>query len=297
MIITCPSCDTKFNLPDDKVQQGAQLRCSVCKHIFGVPDTSGHMPGQLEDKAAPVKPQSASDEPVRSPATGIRDDEADQMEEREEGDAGYPEEDDTASLSSSSLDLDVNFGSSRRKKKKSGSGKALKIVLVLLVLIVGGAGGAWYFMGDTVRAYLPFLGGQAATSTQDLVSKITLTEVRQYSITNEKLGSLSIIEGKAVNGFAEPRELIKVEATMYDQSGNVLVSKNQMAGTTVSLFQLQVLGEKELEQALGNRIEILSNNTNVPQGGRVPFMIVMPTPAGATEFGVKVIEAKLPPKQ
>jgi len=85
---------------------------------------------------------------------------------------------------------------------------------------------------------------------------------------------------------------------LFDKDGKLLDKKQQMAGTSVSLFQLQVLGEKELEQALGNRIEILSNNTNVPLNGEVPFMIVFYKPAETvTEFGVTVVEAKAPPKK
>jgi len=60
---------------------------------------------------------------------------------------------------------------------------------------------------------------------------------------------------------------------------------------------LQVLGEQELETALNNKIEILTNNTNVPPGGEVPFMVVFYNPpASVAEFGVKVVEARTPPE-
>jgi hypothetical protein len=130
-----------------------------------------------------------------------------------------------------------------------------------------------------------------------MVSRIVLKNVRQYTIANEKMGQIAVIEGKAVNEFDDARELIKVEAVLYDKDGKELNKKQQLAGTTVSLFQLQILGEKELEQALSNRIEILSNNTNVPPNGEVPFMVVFyAQPDGAAEFGIKVVDARLPPK-
>ena len=288
MIVTCPNCDTRFNLPDELARPNAQLRCSVCKHVFGIPDTLGHMPGQLEQDQAPAEEQY--DEPAfeEAPQRAPMHEEAQGEETEDFGAAGADE----------GLSLDGDFGS-RRRRPAGKSRKGCLIALIILILLAGGGVAAWMFAGDMIKPYLPFsLGSSSAAPTKDLVSKITLRGVRQYSITNEKLGPLSVIEGKAVNGFDEPRELIRVEAALYDKDGKVLDSKQQMAGTSVSLFQLQVLGEKELEQALGNRIEILSNNTNVPPGGEVPFMIVFYKLSGsATEFGVKVTEAKVPPKK
>ena len=40
MIVTCPNCSTKFNLPDANATPGAKLRCSVCKHVFPLPETA-----------------------------------------------------------------------------------------------------------------------------------------------------------------------------------------------------------------------------------------------------------------
>jgi translation elongation factor EF-G len=61
------------------------------------------------------------------------------------------------------------------------------------------------------------------------------------------------------------------------------------------LFQLQVLGEQDIEQALANKIDIMATNTNVLPGGEVPFMVVFYSPPdNAAEFGVKVIDAKVP---
>lgn len=96
----------------------------------------------------------------------------------------------------------------------------------------------------------------------------------------------------------EPRELIRIEAALYDAEGKTLVSKQQLAGGRVSLFQLQMLGEQELEQALTSKIDIMSNNTNVAPGGEVPFMVVFYNPPdNAAEYGVKIIDARIPPKK
>lgn len=37
MIVACPSCETKYNLPDDKVpEKGLKVKCSKCEHVFRV---------------------------------------------------------------------------------------------------------------------------------------------------------------------------------------------------------------------------------------------------------------------
>jgi hypothetical protein len=127
------------------------------------------------------------------------------------------------------------------------------------------------------------------------VEKLTMRNVRQYYVTNEKIGPISVIEGKAVNGFPTPRELIEVEAALYGQDKNALVSKKQYAGASLSLFQLQVLGEKELDAFINNKLEVLANNTNIPPGGEVPFMVLFYNPPPTvTEFGVKIVDAREP---
>ena len=55
MIVTCPNCSTKFNLPETQAAPGAKLRCSVCKHVFqlseGVKPTEIRMEPELNFSA------------------------------------------------------------------------------------------------------------------------------------------------------------------------------------------------------------------------------------------------------
>lgn len=248
MIVTCPNCSTRFNLPDDQSRPGAKMRCSVCKHVFAL-----------------ETPESVA--PVAEP------------------------------LTEESMNLD--FGGSAPKAKKSSKKRpVLKILLALVLLLGAGGAGAWFFAPELVTSLIPGLksGSAQPPSAEDLISRISLNDVRQYQVTNEKTGPLTVIEGKTVNGFNVPRELIRVEAALYDKDGRVLTSKQQLAGNAVSLFQLQVLGEQELEQALSNKLGVLTYNTNVPPGGEVPFMIVFYNPPeAANEFGIKVVDARIPP--
>ena len=122
------------------------------------------------------------------------------------------------------------------------------------------------------------------------VEKLTLRNVRQYYVTNKKIGPISVIEGKVVNGFSAPKELLEVEAALYRQDKSPLVSKRQFAGTSLSLLQLQTLGEKELEAFINNKQDVLANNTNIPTDGEVPFMVLFYNPPPTIkEFGVKIV--------
>lgn len=245
MIVTCPNCKTKFNLPEEAARPGAKLRCSVCKFVFNLPESA-------------VPP---------------------------------PQEDSGPDLSDL---VDANT-ERKREKKKRGSYKGLILALVFLLFAAGGIYALLVYT-PVVEKIQALLTPEEKINPADLVRHIALRGVRQYNVNNEKSGNISVIEGKAVNGFPDSRELIRIEAALYDAGGNMLVSKQQLAGTSVSLFQLRVLGEQELEQALANKIDILTNNTNVQPAAEVPFMVVFYAPPDrATEFGVKVIDARIPP--
>jgi predicted Zn finger-like uncharacterized protein len=62
MIVTCPSCGRKFNLPDDAIKSPYQkLKCSACSHIFMLTkeeqEPAKAVPAKSENVAAPVMPE------------------------------------------------------------------------------------------------------------------------------------------------------------------------------------------------------------------------------------------------
>jgi predicted Zn finger-like uncharacterized protein len=154
---------------------------------------------------------------------------------------------------------------------------------------------------DKPAAGAPAAPGQPAAQKPEEAAKvkdIMLQNVRQYYVSNEKAGQLFVIEGKAVNNFKAPKEMIKLEASLFDEKGGTLTAKEELAGNTVSLFQLQVMTRDELKNALASQVGVLTNNTNIAPAGEVPFMMVFFDPPEAVkEFGVKVVDAKDPPRQ
>jgi len=168
----------------------------------------------------------------------------------------------------------------------------LKIALALVLVLACAGGGWWYY---TTK------GATKQLNEQDIAKQVellTMRNVRQYYVDNEKVGKVFVIEGRVVNEFPQQKELITLEGAIYDTDRKPLVVKKQLGGVQLSLFQLQVLSEKEMESFLNNKVEILTNNTNVPRGGEVPFMVLFyAPPKSAAEFGVRIVDARDVPDQ
>ncbi len=183
------------------------------------------------------------------------------------------------------------------------------LIIVLVLALILGAGvyfKAWTMFGLDLGSYfqnVPYIGkmfmeetggDEAATpgeSPADRVRKIELKNVKQYYVANEKTGNLFVVEGKAVNKFATPKEQIKVEVVLYDGAQNVLTSQAFLCGNVLSQFQLQVQTQAEIQDGLSSEVGILSNNTFIRPGASTPFMAVFYNPpAGVKEFLVKVVD-------
>lgn len=348
MIVQCPNCQSKFNLPDDKVgADGAKLRCGKCRHVFhidapGASDLGGLTDFDFPDDMAetPAAPERAAPRaaPQSAPGASLPDDDVPPdlfHSETYEGPVGGQDEDeldDRPVKPGFSLDDVANIplpGSSASKERR----KRIAIIIGAVLLIVAATVAAVRYLDlwpgkkapksltETPAATAPAEPGKAAPAVPAAdkagadkaappaetaakkpeetakVKDIMLQNVRQYYVSNEKAGQLFVIEGKAVNNFKTPKEMIRIEATLFDEKGGTLASQDELAGNTVSLFQLQVMTRDELKNALSSQVGILTNNTNIAPGGETPFMVVFFDPPEAVkEFGVKVIDAKDPPR-
>ncbi len=310
MLIQCPNCATKYNFPEDKFKKVGKVRCTVCKEVFDL--SMDHVvdapPSAQPEPAAPSQPAPALEDKADVDMSMLEDSFEGASSEDEEPQGRLFDMDDDSDTSVSdefSLDGDSDMSfdidgrkSKKRKKKKSGSSKKLLIVVFLLLLLVAAAAGVYFF----VPLDLPFMNKAEEKPeevfTTEQIKNFSLQDVRQYYVDNEHSGKLFVVQGKVVNNFTTPKELIKIEANLYDKSGAIVVSKRQYCGNTVSLFQLETLREKELESVISNKVGILTANTNIPSGGDVQFVVVFPNPPGSVEeFGVQVVEAKDPPKK
>lgn len=285
MIVQCPNCDTKYRLDETLLgKDGEQVRCTRCSHVFRV-----NPPRPIDDEIDVVQDEDfdwLKDMDVAGGAEKIEDE---VPAPAKDFGPGYEIKDGT---------IAVEIQSTEPKRIRAVTWVIIAIALVSLIF-----GVVLYYpkLQDTVR---PWIGSEAPEEVrqeqhlgEEQISQISLQNVRQYFVSNEKIGQLFVIEGKAHNAFSSPMELIKIEASLFDAQGKVVERRELLAGNTVSLFQLQILSEEELQAALQAKVGILSNNTNLRPGMDVPFMVVFPNPPESVqEYGLKVIEAQHPPQ-
>ncbi|MDY7000211.1 MAG: DUF3426 domain-containing protein [Thermodesulfobacteriota bacterium] len=215
----------------------------------------------------------------------------------EDEDEDKEEDDDEASSEGESLSFDVEGGAKKKKKLKIKISKKLAIILAaaVLVLVLGG-GAAWYFLSsdDTSATGLEARTEEDEEVLED-VRNISLKDIRQYYVDNDKAGRIFVVEGLAVNDFETPKGFIKIQADLFDEEGKVLGTREFLCGNSLSLYQLQVLGEEEIQSALADKDGIASSNVDLEPGMEVPFMAVFfNPPESVREFMVKVIQAKDP---
>lgn len=268
MEVKCPHCDSRFNLPDT-IKPGAKLRCSVCESVFTLPS-----PDEAA-KAAPAAPRR------QEPAMATPPFSVEEEEERPRGRRLLP---------------------------------VLLAVLLVLLLASGGAAFWWFFLGGAdgggTDPSAPVAANDPATpppadppqaKVDDKLRLLSMRKVHQYYVENETVGKVFVIDGVVVNGFDTPKALIAVEAAIYDKDKKPLAVKRQLAGTQLSLFQLQVVREKDMESFLTNKVDIVTANTNVQPGAEVPFMILFYPHSreqsqafaeSIKEFGLRIVDVQ-----
>jgi predicted Zn finger-like uncharacterized protein len=131
MIITCPSCSTRFMLEDDQMPvTGRKVRCARCAHVWfeGASDSPAPAPARAPGGANPeiVQPDADVSSPVSPPVSS------------NSSAPGTPELENTASL------------------QTGKSSKAVVWILVAVLVIGGAVGGVAYFMPKEFQALANF---------------------------------------------------------------------------------------------------------------------------------------------
>ncbi len=166
-----------------------------------------------------------------------------------------------------------------KKRRKGKIGKKVLIVFILLIFVAAGYFGSKYILSIKEKRNIK-------------LKDVFLEDVKQYFVDNEKIGKLLVIEGKVVNRSKVSKKLIKIRATLYDKKGRVVSRKTLFAGNTLSLYQLQLFSQKEIDDALNSKIGILTKNSNVLPGQSVPFMVVFYNPPNrVSEFTLQITQA------
>lgn len=199
----------------------------------------------------------------------------------------------------------------KEKEKKAASGsffaaqkkKIIAGVAVLLLCVLGYGGwlmASSMFGGAEEEVVAPELTAeeQAKAAHERMLKTVALEDIRQYLVDNNQFGRGMVIQGVAVNVSDSNKDYITIEARLLDAQNRILTHVQQLCGVSMSLFQLNTLSAEEIKEFLNNRITILTNNTNIPPGGRVPFVVVFPEPSSKMKaFEIHVIDVRESPVQ
>ena len=262
MIISCPQCQTKYRLSQEKVKpEGTRVRCSRCRHEFvTVPE---------DDLSATFWAGKGEEESSQEPK---------------------PDQD---RFSDALADEDQYEPDGRRRSL------AKPLLLLLIIALLLGAGGYVYW--PQVSKWMPFFSSQPRTDIElgrkveesSQTEKIALKDVRQYMVDNQSMGRILVIEGRAMNTSETAQRAIKVQAALFDDQGRSLIGQEFLCGNTASLYQLQHLNQGELQGVLSSQAGILANNSHIAPKQDVPFMTFFPQfPENVAEFSLKVVQAK-----
>lgn len=118
-------------------------------------------------------------------------------------------------------------------------------LMLLLLLACGGAAVYWYCWHER-----PLTPVQGTAATAENIALLTMKDVRQYYVNNEKMGKILVIEGRVVNEFPQPVSMITVEAVLYGQDQKVIASNRQTAGNQLTPLQLSVLDKEAMASRL-----------------------------------------------
>lgn len=127
------------------------------------------------------------------------------------------------------------------------------------------------------------------------VRDISLENIRQYFVANERVGDLFVIEGMAVNNHGSKPAIITIKAQLFDLNGQVIADKDFVCGKIASLIDLQTSSRDDLEAILTFEEGALSEDSLVEPKKSIQFMTVFYNPSQAAQnFELEVVKVSSP---
>ena len=249
MILTCPSCQKRFQVPEGALgDSGRKVKCSSCAHVwFQAPIADEAPPPQLSvvDTAAPCETEdreemAAETERFRPAPTwpGATEEDADEGDVDEEGGAAapadrdetddnvvmqWPSQDDPARQPMSQFDVNSVAERSRARQRERKGGGGLWVMVVVVVLAIAIAFGLYRWRDlvvrnfpQTIPAYVA-AGLIAAPTSRDLKLEDVAFEVR-----DEGSDTVLDVTGRVVNTGGETRQLPRLRGELLDADGQVV---------------------------------------------------------------------------
>jgi predicted Zn finger-like uncharacterized protein len=172
--------------------------------------------------------------------------------------------------------------------------KSRALPLLMLLLILGGIAGYVFFTADGQQLVNRLLakvtgGGPAVPAEQ----RIGLEVDGSSYVINREAGQLLVIQGSAVNNFAEARSALTVKGVILDAGGKVLQQQTAFCGNYLDDEQLRTYRYAQIEEAMNNQFGTSLANMNVKPGKAIPFTIVFRNvPKEMANIHVEVVDSK-----
>lgn len=295
MIIQCERCKTKYNFDESAVEgEGFWVRCTRCDNVFFQENPSAESTPFSVDLG---KPEEEERDQVLDDLSKIideieREGEGEVIEKIEDIYSPQEAEKEGAKPPDESITL--------KKKKVLWSPLELLAYLIVVVLVLGGVY-IWLFpdlavkVGDKIKG-LPIVERIVGTDTEkesrslDVAkSNVEITDIEERYMENWVIGNLLVVEGIAVNNNDYSVSKIMVRGRVLNQSGDSIMEVESYCGTIISDEELLNLTEIEIRQELSNPYGSGFPNKDIPNGGKIPFMLVFTNPPeGASEFTVEL---------
>ncbi len=333
MIVQCEKCDSSFNLDEALLkEEGSKVRCSQCRHVFVVrPPQAGpaepESPPTFEDAPEETVVLDAPP-PPESGAPADQDLEIDvEMEESladlepfEGTEAVSPE--DLPDLEEAPPDLDdaleraskieerVTREDAEEKEQEGAEAEATEPPVraergrrsLFIPLVVGGL----LLVGVLVAAVAVLAPGMIPDSLSFLkrseepaavdpgVKRLSFADVKGRFVQTEDGKQRFVVQGSIVNNYPKPRGFIRVKASILDEKGRTVRSREAHAGNLFSQGELMGRPLTFLVKAMKQRAGQEKQNVSVSSGARIPFMVVFQDlPENISEFTVEAV-ASLP---
>lgn len=168
-----------------------------------------------------------------------------------------------------------------------------RLVLFVLALLLALIGAAGYFLWQT-GGIAPLMDRIGGTPPAPLAQpQIRLTGLNGYFVTNKDAGQLFVIQGQAINEFAEIRSALTVKGALFDKGGKLLVQQTVFCGNRLDDTALQELPFAKISEAMNNQFGDTLSNLNVAPGKTIPFTIVFRNfPPELAEFTVESVDSR-----
>ncbi|MCF6178258.1 MAG: zinc-ribbon domain-containing protein [Geopsychrobacter sp.] len=167
----------------------------------------------------------------------------------------------------------------------------LFVLMLTLAILIAGGFLMWKNGLTGVEQILTNLTGLGQQT--ELKGDIRLENLQGSFITNRKEGELFVIQGIAINNFAEAQAAIQVKGMIFDKTGKQLMQKTIFCGNPINDNDLRKMPYSRMEELMGNQFGESLANLNVTSGQSIPFTIVFrKLPKTLSEFVVELADSK-----